>query len=118
MNTIPKATKSDKINSTFVSPIRTFSLAANIFVHTPNQGTNKGKFFNHIIYKGNTPNLTCNKHFSLQFLPLGPRIFHVSTGKKRVQSVRNGHQSGYSRNETTNNNINKRSNRLSIRGNY
>ena len=28
------------------------SLAGNIIVYTPNQGTNREKYFNHIIYKG------------------------------------------------------------------
>ena len=40
------------INSTFVSPIYTFSLAGNIIVYTPNQGKIREKYFNHIIYKG------------------------------------------------------------------
>ena len=39
-----------KNNSTFVSPIYTFSLAGNIIVYTPLQGTNGAKYFNHIIY--------------------------------------------------------------------
>ena len=47
-----KATNLNIINSTFVSPIYTFSLAGNIFVYTPNQGTSREKYFNHIIYKG------------------------------------------------------------------
>ena len=118
MNTIPKATNSYNNNSTFVSPVYTLSLAANIFVYTPNQGTNKGKSFIHLIYKGNSPTLTGNKHLSFQFFPLGPRLFHLSTEKVPVQSVRNVHQNGFPRNDTTKNNINKRSNRLSIRGKY
>ena len=28
------------------------SLAGNMIVYTPNQGTNREKYFNHIIYKG------------------------------------------------------------------
>ena len=39
-------------NNIFVSPIYTFSLAGNIIVYTPNQGKNREKYFNHIIYKG------------------------------------------------------------------
>ena len=39
-------------NGTFVSPIFTFSLAGNIVVYTPIQGTNRKKYFNHIIYEG------------------------------------------------------------------
>ena len=41
-----------KNNCTFISPIYKFSLAGNIIVYTPNQGTNREKYFNHIIYKG------------------------------------------------------------------
>ena len=41
---IPKATKlNNNNNSTFVSPIHTFSLAGNIFVYTPFHGTNREK---------------------------------------------------------------------------
>ena len=47
-----KATNLYDNNSTFVSPIYTFSLAGNIIVYTPNQGTNEEKYFNHIIYQG------------------------------------------------------------------
>ena len=63
------------------------------------------------------PTLAGNKHPSVHFFSYGPRFFHLLTGKVRVQSVRNGHQSGYSRAETINNNINKRSKKFSIRGN-
>ena len=37
--------------STFVSPIYTFSVAGNIIVYRPIQGTNREKYFNHIIYR-------------------------------------------------------------------
>ena len=52
---------------------------------------------------------TCqiNKHPSVHFFPHGPRLFHLSTEKTRVQSVRNGHQKAYSRADTINNNKNK-----------
>ena len=43
--------------STFVSPFYTFSLAGNIIVYTPIQGTNRKKYFNLIIYKGKMPTL-------------------------------------------------------------
>ena len=36
-------------NSAFHSPIYTFSLAGNIIIYTPSQGTNKEKYFNHNI---------------------------------------------------------------------
>ena len=54
------------------------------------------------------PNLAGNKHFSVHFLLHEPRLFHLSTKKIRVRSVGKGHQSGYSRADTKNNNINKR----------
>ena len=54
------------------------------------------------------PTLAGNKHPSVHFFLHGPRLFHRSTEEVRVQSVRNGHQSGYSRADTVNNNINKR----------
>ena len=50
-----------------------------------------------------------NKHISVHFFPHGPRLFHLSTEKVRVRSVGNGHQSGYSRADTINKNINERS---------
>ena len=55
------------------------------------------------------PTLAGNKHLSIHFLPHGPRLFHLSTEKGTVPSVRNGHQSGYSRADTINEKINKRS---------
>ena len=55
------------------------------------------------------PTLAGNKHLSVHFFPHGPRPFHLSTGKSTVRSVGNGHQSGYSRADTINKNINKTS---------
>ena len=55
------------------------------------------------------PTLAGNKHSSIHFLPHGPRPFRLSTEKVRVRSVGNGHQSGYSRADTINSDINKRS---------
>ena len=55
------------------------------------------------------PTLAGNKHPSVHFFPHGPRPFHLSTEKSTVRSVGNEHQSGYSRADTVNNNINKRS---------
>ena len=52
MNTRPRATNLYNPNSTFVSPIYTFSLAGNIIAYTPNQGTNREKYFNNLIYEG------------------------------------------------------------------
>ena len=54
--------------------------------------------------------LAGNKHPSVPFFPHGPRPFRLSTGKSTVRSVGNGHQSGYSRADIINENINKRSN--------
>ena len=43
------------------------------------------------------PTLAGSKHLSVHFFPHGPRLFHPSTEKIAVRSVRNGHQSGYGR---------------------
>ena len=48
------------------------------------------------------PTLAGNKHLSVHFFPHGPRLFHLSTEKSTVQSVGNGHQSGYSRADSIN----------------
>ena len=65
-----------------------------------NQGTNREKYFNHIIYRRNgMPTLAGSKHPSVHFIPHGPRLFHLSTEKSTVRSVGNGLQSGYSRAE-------------------
>ena len=117
INTVPKATNLHNHYSTFTSPIITFSLAGNLIVYTLIQGTNREKNFDNFIYKRKMPTLTGNKHLSVHFFLHGPRLLHLSTKKLRVQSVRNGYQSGYSRADTINNNINKISNRFSIRGN-
>ena len=53
------------------------------------------------------PTLAGNKHLSVHFFPHEPRLSHLSTGKSTVRSVGNGHQSGYSRADTINKNINK-----------
>ena len=85
------------------------SLAGNIIVYTPDQVTNREKFFNHIIYqRERMPTLAGNKHPSVHFFPHGPRLFHLSA-EKYGPSVGSGHQSGYSRADIINNNINKRS---------
>ena len=36
---------------TFISPICTFSLARNIIVYTPSQGTNREKYFTKLLYQ-------------------------------------------------------------------
>ena len=86
------------------------SLAGNIIVYTPDQSTNREKYFNHIIYqRKRMPTLAGNKHPSVHFFPHGPHLFHLSTEKSTVRSVRNGHQIGSSRADIINNNKNKRS---------
>ena len=59
--------------------------------------------------KEKMPTLTGYKHPSVHFFLHGLRFFHLSTEKVRVRSVGNGHQSGHSRADTINKNINKRS---------
>ena len=61
--------------STFVSPIYTFSLAGNIIIKTPIQGANREKYFIHIFYRRNMPTLAGNKHSSVPFFSLR----HLST---------------------------------------
>ena len=51
------------------------------------------------------PTLAGNKYLSVHFFLHGPRLFHLSTEKVRVRSLKNGHQIGYSRADTINNNI-------------
>ena len=114
INTVPKAAKLYIDNNTSVSSTYTFSLAGNIIVYTPNQSTNREQYFNHI-YKEKMPTLR-ELNTSPFISPFIDRVFSIFRQKKvRVQPVRNGHQSGYSRADTINNNINKRSNRFSIR---
>ena len=67
--------------------------------------------------KEKMPTLGGNKHPSVHFFLHGPRVFHLSTEKVRVRSAGNGHQIGYSRDDTINININKKSKKKSISGN-
>ena len=85
-------------------------MAGNTVVYTPDQGTDTEKFLIHFTYqREKMPTLAGNKHPSVRFFPHGPRLSHLSTEKSTVRSVGNGHQSGYSRADTINKNINKRS---------
>ena len=52
--------------------------------------------------------LVGNKHPSVHFFLQGPCLFHLSIEKVRVRSVGNGHQNGYSRADTINENINRK----------
>ena len=76
----------------------------NIIAYTPNRGINREKYFNHIITEGENADFAGN---SVHLFLHGPRLFHLSTEKVRVQSVRIGHQSDYSRAVTLNNYRNK-----------
>ena len=64
------------------------------------------------------PTIGGNKHRSVHFLLHGPRLSHLSTAKVGVHSVINGQQSCYSRADTINDNINKRSQKFSTREKY
>ena len=83
----------NKINSTFVS-ISTFSLAGNKNVHTPSQGTNKEKYFNHFIYRGKSADSGGRKHPS-STSPFIGRVFSIfrrknyrpNSLKKKLRSV-------------------------------
>ena len=114
--TIPKGYNLYNNNCTFISPINTFPWRENIIVYTPNQGTNREKYLNHIVYQRRDANSAGKKHLSIHFFLLGPRLFHASTQKIRLRSLENGHQSGYSRADTKNKNINKKIKDFSIRG--
>ena len=59
-------------------------------------------------------NLAGNKHLSVRFFFHEPRLFHLPTENVRVQSVRTGHQSVYSRPDTINKNMNRRSKKFSM----
>ena len=93
-------------HSVFVSSIHTASLEGDILVYTPTQCTNKEKYSNHIIYKGK--NADCGrKQTPLRPFFIGQRLCHISMEKVWVQSIKNGHQSGYSRADLLNIHKNK-----------
>ena len=95
-----------KYNSTFVSPIYIFPWRE-AYLFTRQIKVQIGKSFLIILsIKGKLP--AGNKHLSVHIFLYGPRLLHLSTEKVRVQSVRNGHQNGYCRADTLNNNINRR----------
>ena len=54
------------------------------------------------------PTLAGKKHVSINFFAHRLRLFHLSTENVPAQSVRNGHQSAYSRADTLNNKVNKK----------
>ena len=51
MSTIREGYKFNNSISSFVTPVYTLSLTGSNFVYTPNQGTNREKYFNHITFK-------------------------------------------------------------------
>ena len=53
------------------------------------------------------PTFAGNKHFAVQLLLHRPRPFNLSTQQVRFQSLRDGHQTDYSRAVSKSNNINK-----------
>ena len=89
-----KAANFYNINSNFLSPIYTFSLAGNMIFYTPNQGWNGERYFIHNIFKGKMPTLAWSKHLSIYLFFHGTRLFHLLTEIVWVQSIRSGHQSG------------------------
>ena len=64
-------------NCTFVSPIYTFSLAGNISVYTPFQGTIREKYFNHIIYKAKKRRLRRGTNNSPSISSFTDRVFSI-----------------------------------------
>ena len=67
-----------------------------------------------LFIKGGMPFLAEKKHPSINFFVHVPRVFYLSREKARVRSVGNGHQSGNSRADTINKNINKEIKDISI----
>ena len=96
-------------NSVFISPIYTFPWRET-WLFTGQFDVQIGKSTLIILFiKEKMPTFAGNKHPSVHLFLHGPRLFHLSTEKVRVRSVRNEHQSGYSRADTININITKRS---------
>ena len=94
-------------NSTFFSPIYTFSWRKTyLFRRQIKVQLGKRTLIMFFILE-KMPTLAGIIKTSVHFFLHGPRIFHLSTEKVRVRSVGSGQQSGYSRVDTINNNINK-----------
>ena len=80
---------------TFISPIFTFSLAGNTIVYTPIRGKRREKYSNKIIYEGGKCQIWPEKkHFCVHIFFHRQSLSHLSTGKVRIQTVRNGIQKG------------------------
>ena len=67
---------------TFISPIYTFPWRENIIIYTPDQGTNRKKYFNHIIYQRKGCRLWREKTPFLPFLPSRTASFPSFDRKK------------------------------------
>ena len=106
-STIQKTYHLSYNNCTFISPINTFPWRET-WIFTRQIKVQIGKSTLIILFiKEKMPTLAGNKHPSIHFFLHGPRLFHLSTEKVRVRSIGNGHQSGFSRADRINNNINK-----------
>ena len=106
-STIPKGYNLYNNNCTFISPIYTFPWReTELFTRQIKVQIGKSTLII-LFIKAEMPTLAGNKHLSIHFLLHGPHLFHLSTEKVRVRSVGNGHQSGYSRADTINTNVNK-----------
>ena len=98
-------------NSTFISPIYNFPWRET-YMLTRQMKAQIGKSVLIILFiKEKVPTLPSTfrpkQTLFRPFLPSRTASFHLSTEKLRVRSVGNGHQSGYSRADIINNNINK-----------
>ena len=87
-------------NSTFVSPIYTFSWRET-YLFTRQIKEKVGKSTLIIVFmKEKMPTFTGNKHLSVHFFLHGSRLLHLSTEKVLAFSVGIGHQIGYFRADT------------------
>ena len=115
--TVPEGCSLLNNNSTFLSVIYTFPWReTKLFTRKIKVQTRRSTLII-IPIKAKMPTLVGKKQLTVHFSPLGLRLFHLSTETVRVQSVRNGYQTGYSRPKTIDKNINKRCKKFSITGN-
>ena len=77
-----KATNLYNKNSTFVSPIFTFFLAENTIAYTPKQGTNREKYFIHIIYKAKYANSGWKRNTYPSISSFMDRVFSIFQREK------------------------------------
>ena len=88
-------------NSTFISPIYTFPWRETLMFTRQFKVQIRKSNLIILFIKEKMPTFAGNKHPSVHFFLYGPRLFLLWTEKVRVRSVGNGHQSGYSRTDTT-----------------